>query len=293
MTLVSHRHRFIFLKTRKTGGTSVEMLLEPMCRLPGQSVVHHTTGSVTAFGIVGVRVSPGRFSGLRAEGRMPTTTYSDAAGHRHSLEWGSHTPAARVKAALPADVWDGYLRLIAVRNPFTRAVSYYFHEAFIGNLPWPRSLSEAQESFRSFVRSDSYRNDYDITHVNGRRAYHHAFRLEYRSDDLPRLGRLIGVPLDAGRLPHMKNLTAERATLSNRDLYDRASAEAVRQASAWVFDAFEYSTDLDDARLDPPPRPAQSSAVSDVSDEYCLPDCPDCAANRTRRQATRAPGLSA
>ena len=29
--LVSHKHRFIFVKTRKTGGTSVELALAPHC----------------------------------------------------------------------------------------------------------------------------------------------------------------------------------------------------------------------------------------------------------------------
>ena len=41
MTLVSHRKRFIFLKTHKTAGTSVEVALEPLCAPNGAVTGEH------------------------------------------------------------------------------------------------------------------------------------------------------------------------------------------------------------------------------------------------------------
>ncbi len=36
--LVSHDYKFIFLKTRKTAGSSIELLLRPCCAAPGVKV---------------------------------------------------------------------------------------------------------------------------------------------------------------------------------------------------------------------------------------------------------------
>ena len=38
MTLVSHDQRFIFLKTRKTAGSSIESYLMPWCLPPGVTI---------------------------------------------------------------------------------------------------------------------------------------------------------------------------------------------------------------------------------------------------------------
>ena len=51
--LVSHARKFIYTKTLKTAGTSVEVFLEPYCRPPGEVAEHHTGQSVTDYGNLG------------------------------------------------------------------------------------------------------------------------------------------------------------------------------------------------------------------------------------------------
>ena len=84
--LLSHSHRFIYIKTVKTAGTSVETALEPFC----------------GDGIVGAR--------------------GDAAG---GAEWFHHMPARRIAAQLPRAVWGGYLKICNIRNPWDKAVSWF------------------------------------------------------------------------------------------------------------------------------------------------------------------------
>jgi len=55
MALVCYEHNFIFLKTYKTAGTSVEMALEPLCVPPGTEIVEHHPVIKTRYGIVGRR----------------------------------------------------------------------------------------------------------------------------------------------------------------------------------------------------------------------------------------------
>lgn len=82
---MSHSHEFVFLKTRKTAGTTIELALEPLCRPPGAEAREKTPQIVTAHGDVGGRLSPPRTSGRR---RRPLAYYHDeasvAAVRRHA-----------------------------------------------------------------------------------------------------------------------------------------------------------------------------------------------------------------
>jgi hypothetical protein len=55
--LISHPHRFIYTKTMKTAGTSVEIYFEAACLPPSNGIAReHTTDEiVTEAGIVGRR----------------------------------------------------------------------------------------------------------------------------------------------------------------------------------------------------------------------------------------------
>ncbi len=101
--LVSHTHRFIYLKTVKTASTSVEVALEKYC-LPPSDVLKQKllTASETQFGIVGARVSGA-----------------------HNQKWWNHMPGWSVKSLLPPEVWDGHYKFCNVRNPWDRAVSAF------------------------------------------------------------------------------------------------------------------------------------------------------------------------
>ncbi len=68
MALVCYKHRFIFLKTRKTAGTSVEMALEPLCVPPGTEIREHRSMIKTRYGIVAHRGFGGLDQGGLIEG---------------------------------------------------------------------------------------------------------------------------------------------------------------------------------------------------------------------------------
>jgi hypothetical protein len=107
--LISHRYRFIFLKTTKTAGTSTELFFQPACMAPSAEPLdwRHSHSQldelVTEYGVVGVR---GRRSGEE-------TFYN-------------HMPAKRVVAVIGADMWQDYFRFANVRNPWDKVVSLYF-----------------------------------------------------------------------------------------------------------------------------------------------------------------------
>ena len=99
--LVSHAKKFIFTKTAKTGGTSVEVAFQRYCA-PPNSDLDSGEPSVTEYGIVGAR-------GKNAQ----------------TATWWNHMSARQIKHQLGDNVWDEYFKFSIVRNPYDKVVSWF------------------------------------------------------------------------------------------------------------------------------------------------------------------------
>src|SRR5213075_171397 len=110
--ILSHKHRFIFLKTQKTAGTSVELALRELCGaadivapLPledrdGEEVLAQNYEIPLPF--------RGRWWRLGlAVGLKP---------HRVGATYFEHMNARQVQAATSPAVFDGYRKVTIVRN---------------------------------------------------------------------------------------------------------------------------------------------------------------------------------
>jgi hypothetical protein len=91
--IISHRHRFIFVKTFKTAGTSIEVFLSRHC------------GPLDVLTPIDPPV----------EGHEP----------RNHLEFFNHIAAAQVRDIVGPRVWDDYFKFCVERNPWDKTLSYY------------------------------------------------------------------------------------------------------------------------------------------------------------------------
>jgi hypothetical protein len=123
--ILSHNHKFIFIKTAKTAGTSIEVFLSKHC---GPSDVltpieppveghqpRNYLGSINP--IPEILERPGKiFSALR-----------------HSIigreKFYRHMPALEVRKRVPRDVWNGYFKFCVERNPWDKVLSHYHMQA--------------------------------------------------------------------------------------------------------------------------------------------------------------------
>jgi hypothetical protein len=212
LVIVSHEHKFIFLKTMKTAGTSVEIALSRHC---GPDDI------ITA-------TSPGEEE-LRREyaGRGPQ---NHDLGHRLLY---SHMKASRVRQLVGPEVWAEYFKFTVERNPWDAVVSSY---------SWvtrerPGSRERQSMTFEEFLeRVPSMRSNSSIYRIRGEVAVDKVCRYESLADDLEEVRQRLGLP--PLELPHAKG--GFRDERHYRTYYRPEDVERVRTWFADTIETFGY-----------------------------------------------------
>lgn len=230
--IISHLHKFIFIKTHKTAGSSMEMALGPLCG-PADIV---TPMESNAHSEIPRNYHEKNFLGsVYARSRLVRKCI-----HRHSPLLGAwyyeHMPASRVRELIGEDVWNSYHKFCFERNPWDKVVSYYNWKKFGQNKPMP--------SFKTWVMEKTHRLPLDARlYFDGDMCLMDEV-LEYKGF----LGHFSGVcaklniPYD-GTMPREKtNITSQ--PVDYREYYDEETREKVAaefsreiRLMRYVFDA--------------------------------------------------------
>ena len=188
--IISHSHRYIFIKSEKTAGTSVEAALSKHCT---------DKDMVTPLGDYWFnRGERGEWihSSMNAEGFF------------------QHDPAAEVKRKVPPAIWNDYFKISITRNPWDRVVSNFSWEArnkaalrpirrWYHRLGVPfDEFRETTMLFRKFVAGDWTTNDRFYL-LDGALCVDFVIRYERLTEDLAEVCRRVGLPNIA--LPHLKS----------------------------------------------------------------------------------------
>ncbi|GGG81538.1 hypothetical protein GCM10011415_33900 [Salipiger pallidus] len=222
MVLVCHDNRFVFLKTRKTAGTSAEMFLQSYCAGQPETPDERTHAQVTPHCIVGRR-------------RIPAEEQTDL-----DRTWYNHMSATEIRTLLGPDQWPDYMKITTVRNPFAIAVSQFYFRLRTRNLTLPDHPEAHVTAFRKAVKKDKYYSCENIVYDQGEFAPRMIVRCEYMQEDLARVCEALDLSFEADRLPVTKRTGDMRLGLSVADFYDRASTARIHDIFAWMFDKAGY-----------------------------------------------------
>jgi hypothetical protein len=123
--IVSHKYKFIFLKTFKTAGTSIEVFLSQHCG--PEDIVTPIRPYVAPHKARNWR---GYFNPLPEYRILGAGEYM--ATTRRLLKrkrFYNHMRGEVLRSRIPADIWDNYYKFTVERNPWDKIVSHYYDRA--------------------------------------------------------------------------------------------------------------------------------------------------------------------
>jgi hypothetical protein len=122
--LISHRYKFIFIKTKKTAGTSLEIALSPFLG-PEDVITHISPEDEQLRQQLGGRgpqhfyISPSRWSWQE---------WKQYLKNRERPYFYNHMPAREIRRYIGNRVWDTYFKFCFERNPWDKVISWYWWE---------------------------------------------------------------------------------------------------------------------------------------------------------------------
>lgn len=198
--IVSHLHRFVFMKSKKTAGSSIEIALSRVCG-PDDIITALPKPDEVIRAEAGGR---GRQNN-RGEGTVSAPLYE-------------HSRAAAVRDAVGRATWDDYFTFVVERNPWDAVVSLYY---------WV-DRHRHELTFDEFVHRQEVVNlaaqQFRFWHINGTRAVDRVLRYETLDDELDAVWRHLGLP-GSPDLPRAKS--GFRDTVGYRQHYTPATRDLV------------------------------------------------------------------
>ncbi len=180
--LVSHLYNFIFTKTSKTAGTSVEVYFEPYCLHEHIRSSREGNGMcVSDAGIIGQR-------GYQASRK----------------KWYNHMSASKIRHQLGREAWNNYYKFTTIRNPFQKVVSaFHFEVKNAKKIIEHRQLLKF--FFREWLMLGKLFNDRDRYIIDNEICLDYFIRYDQLHEGIEHVCDELGLPFEPERLPQLKS----------------------------------------------------------------------------------------
>ncbi len=216
--IVSHKHRFIYLKTIKTASTSMENVLCSVCG-PDDIV----TPTAPRF----MKLRPGQLAqnyrishpAVPKRPLLKRLLGRPERYHHPSVGYYEHMPAWRVRTYLGEEIWNSYYKFTFERNPWDRQVSFYHFRG--------RDRGD-KRGFDAFLRDrkNALVDNWGIYSIDERVCVDFLGRYERLEEDFEHVVRHLGLPDDLC-LPTVNKSSKPDARFAYREYYSDWSRQRV------------------------------------------------------------------
>ncbi len=192
--IISHKHQFIFIKTRKTAGTSIEIALSKFCG-PDDIITPIASEDEDIRKELGY---PGPQNFLLPIWKYGFGDVVKRVTKGKKLRFYNHISAGRVMDLVGHKMWDRYYTFCFERNPWDRIISDYY---------WVHK-SEPRPSIQEFVRSKEVmgykKAGYCNYLIDGEVGVDQVCKFENLGEELEAFRKRVGIP-EPLELPRAKS----------------------------------------------------------------------------------------
>jgi hypothetical protein len=145
--IISHKYKFIFIKTAKTAGTSIELALSKYCGEEDIITKHNSTDEKLRNSL-GYRGPQNYYIPLKF---YSFKDFINSIYKFEPLRFRGHTNASFIISHIDKSIWDNYFKFCFERNPWDKAISLYY---------WRYKKSGPRPSLSEFISSGEAYNNY-------------------------------------------------------------------------------------------------------------------------------------
>lgn len=181
--LICHRYKFIFIKTRKTAGTSLEIALSEFC--DRDDIITPIFEEDEK-----IRQKLGYIQPQNYEIPLKNYTIKDwlrLAVRHQKASYSNHMSARKIYSHIDLSIWNDYFKFCFDRNPWDKAVSWYY---------WLTRSLNRKPTFSEFIHDlDSYKlSNFDVYSIGDNIAVDRVARFENLDAEMKTIATILNLP---------------------------------------------------------------------------------------------------
>jgi hypothetical protein len=224
--IISHKYKFIFIKTVKTAGTSVEVFLSQYC---GDGDV--LTPVVPHVEPHAARNHAGYWNPIPQILARPRSGIAVLKRLLKRKKFYNHMPAREIRTMLPPGTWNNYFKFCVERNPWDKALSDYH---------MVKNRRGRTRTFDQYLRNGRFPINYPIyTDNNGSVIVDEIVRYEFLMEGLGRVFGRLGIPFN-GTLGTNAKSEHRKDRRSYKEVYTEAQKDIITRAFAREIEMHGY-----------------------------------------------------
>lgn len=247
--IISHKHKFIFIKIRKTAGSSIEASLVPHCTVndiitPLQSSPQYDYSrnweSAVPWWRMPLRIQEMFFW------KSPIQHQPNNYRLKHFINGNlfNHMRARDIKACIPRHIWNSYYKFCCERNPWDKMLSRYCWNYKSDDNKLPNAITDSlfEEFIQKSVSSFPPISDFSFySDTKGQVMVDKILRFENINADFDEVSRQLGIDYGNKGLNIQIKHSNKNDALNYRNIYTQEQQQLIAKHCAKEIELLEYS----------------------------------------------------